>query len=386
MFAKKNAVLVLFLLIVILTACNSPIPMPLPTSISVAELPTVTATSLPPTTDLTAVSTPFPTAVPATRPPTATPIPATAFVGITSPEEGDDIVLGSDVIIRGLAELGENSVISVTLTSWNGRLLAQTQAAIQDQIWEAGLTIPNTVSGAAFLQTVIQDETGSVAAEHRVPVNLVIDATNADRYLALYHPLSQETAVGGFNLFFDGMVYRPTNSAISISVWVDDCQTRLARQSFTLGNSTTAFYWQGFVIVPNESIGPACAIAYFGEEGSEDYREAIIPINILPEDDAQAKGVVIANPPAGSNVMAGRELLLYGTALNASEDDVSVSILMENGRIISQSSAPADFWGYWEFSVPLPPDVFGPAKVTVTANDASTEILINVEAAPTPES
>ena len=122
MFAKKNAVLVLFLLIVILTACNSPIPMPLPTSIPVAELPTVTATSLPPTTDLTAVSTPFPTAVPATRPPTATPIPATAFVGITSPEEGDDIVLGSDVIIRGLAELGENSVISVTLTSLNGRL------------------------------------------------------------------------------------------------------------------------------------------------------------------------------------------------------------------------------------------------------------------------
>lgn len=386
MFAKKNAVLVLFLLIVILTACNSPNPAPLPTTVPVAELPTVTATSLPPTTDLTAVSTPIPTAIPATRPPTATTIPITPFVGITSPKEGDDIVLGSDIIIRGLTEIDENSVISVTLTSLNGHLLAQSQAAIQDQIWEAGLTIPNTASGAAFLQTIIQDATGSVAAEHRIPVNLVIDAANADRYLALYHPLQGETAVGGFNLFFDGMVYRPTNSTVSISVWVDDCQTRLARQTFTLGNSTVAFYWQGFVIVPNDSVGPACAIAYFGEEGSDDYREAIIPINILPEDDAQAKGVVIANPPAGSNVTAGRELLLYGTALNASEDEVSVDILMENGRIISQSSAPADFWGYWEFSLTLPPDVFGPAKVTVTANDASAEILINVDPAPTPES
>lgn len=386
MFAKKNAVLLLFLLLAILTACHSPNPAPLPTTVPLAELPTVTTTSLPPTTDLTAVSTPIATAIPATRPPTATTTPITPFVGITSPKEDDDIVLGSDIIIRGLTEINENSVISVTLTSLNGHLLAQSQAAIQDQIWEAGLTIPNTASGAAFLQTIIQDATGSVAAEHRIPVNLVIDAANADRYLALYHPLQGETAVGGFNLFFDGMVYRPTNSAVSISVWVDDCQTRLARQTFTLGSSTVAFYWQGFVIVPNDSVGPACAIAYFGEEGSDDYREAIIPINILPEDDAQAKGVVIANPPAGSNVMAGRELLLYGTALNASEDEVSVDILMENGRIISQSSAPADFWGYWEFSLTLPPDVFGPAKVTVTANDASTEILINVDPAPTPES
>lgn len=296
------------------------------------------------------------------------------------------MVLGSNVLIRGLAEINENSVISVTLTSLNGRLLAETQAAIQDQIWEAGFTIPNRVSGAAFLQAAIQDGTNEVVAQHQVPVNLVIDAENADRYLALYHPLPGETAVGGFNLFFDGIVYRPANSAISISVWVDDCQTRLARQSFTLGSSTVAFYWQGFVIVPNDSSGPACAIAYFGEEGSDDYREAIVPINIFPEDDARAKGVVIANPPAGGTVMAGRELLLYGTALNTSEEEVSVTILMENGRIISQSSAPADFWGYWEFSVTLPPDVFGPAKVTVTANDASAEILINVTAAPTPES
>ena len=61
-------------------------------------------------------------------------------------------------------------------------------------------------------------------------------------------------------------------------------------------------------------------------------------------------------------------------------------ILMENGRIISQETAPADYWGYWEFRVTLPPDIFGPAKVTVTANDASAEILIVVDPMPTPES
>lgn len=386
MIAKRNSIVVLFLLILLMTACSSPAPNPLPTTVPIAELPTATATSLPATTDFTAVSSPSPTVAPTqTRQPTATPTPLTPSVGITSLESGDEIVLGSDVQLRGLAEINENSVISITLVSLNGRRLAAAQASIQDQIWEAGFTVPQMVSGAAFVQAVVQDAAGTIAAEHQVPVSLVVDTNNADRYLALYHPLPGETAVGGFNLFYDGAVYRPANSAISISVWIDECQTRVARQSFTLGRSTVPFYWQGFVIVPNEVSGPACAIAHFGEEGSEDYREAVIPINVLPPDDEQARGVVIANPPAGSSIPAGDELLLYGTALNVSEDTVSVSILMENGRIVSQSSAPADFWGYWELSVTLPPDVSGPAKVTVTANDASAEILINVEPAPTPE-
>lgn len=385
MNAKKNLIVVLFLLILLITACDSPEPQSLPTSIPVAELPTATATSLPPTTDLTAVTTPITTDTPATRPPTATPTPVTPFVNVTSPETGADIVLGSDILLRGLTEISENSVISVTLISLNGRRLAETQAVVQDQIWEAGFTVPNRVSGSAIVRAIIPDAAGGVLAEHEVPVNLVIDADNADRYLALYHPLHNETAVGGFNLFFDGLVYRPAHSTISISVWVDNCQTRLAQQSFALGSSTVPFYWQGFVIVPNEATGPACAIAYFGEADSEDYRAAVVPINILSPDDPEAKGVVIANPPAGSHVTAGEALLLYGTAITASEDPVSVSVLMENGRIISQSTTPADLWGYWELSLTLPADTFGPAKLTVTANDASAEILINVDPAPTPE-
>lgn len=387
MYAKRNLIAVLFLLILFVTACGSPEPPPLPTSIPVAELPTVTVTSLPPTTDLTAVTTPLPTPAPTnTRPPTATPTPIMPSVGITSPEANNDILLGSDIVLRGLAEINEGDVISVTLISLNGRRLAEARANIENQTWQAGLAVPNIVSGAAFAQAVVQNEAEELVAEHQIPVNLVVDTNTADRYLILYHPVPDETAVGGFNLFFDGMVYLPTNSAISISVWAEACQTRIARQSFTLGRSTVPFYWQGFVIVPNEAAGPACAIAHFGEAGNEDYREAVVPINIFPPEDEQAKGVVIANPPAGSHVMAGRELLLYGTALNTSEEPVSVSVLMENGRIISQSTTPADFWGYWEFSLTLPPDVFGPAKITVTANDAIAEILINVDPMPTPES
>jgi hypothetical protein len=387
MNAKGNLTFVLFLLILLAAACNSPTSEPLPTTVPVAELPTATPTSLPATTDFTAVATPTLAAAPTdTRPPTETPPPIEPSVGITSVKTDEEIVMGSDLLLRGLTEIDENSVISVTLTSLNGRILAETQATIQDQIWDAPISVPNLTSGAAFLRAFIQNEAGETTAEHQVPVTLVVNKEDAERYLDLYRPLTGETAVGGFNLFFDGRVYLPTNSAISISVWTDDCQTRVAQQSFTLGRSTVDFYWQGFVVVPNDVTGPACAVAYFGEEGSTDYREAVVAINILPSDDEEARGVTIANPPADSHVMAGRELLLYGTALNTSEDPVSVTVLMENGRIISQETASADFWGYWEFSITLPPDVFGPAKVTISANDAEAEILINVDPAPTPES
>ena len=378
-------------LILAVAACSQP-ANPLPTKAPAAELPTATPTSLPPTTDLTTlVDTPAPTLTPTTRPPTATPTPVTPVVGITAPDDGADILLGSDIIVRGLAQRAEAQSVWLALVSWNGRLLAEAQAVSQPQNWEAGFTVPPSVSGAAFLQATIRKEDGSVLAEDRTPVNLVIDADAEERFLALYHPLREETAVGGFNLFFDGLIFRAVNNVITISIWVDDCQTRVTRQSFVLGRSTQPVYWQGFAIVPQEISGPACAIAYTGEPGSEDWREAIAPIHIVAEDDSAAKGVRIGNPPAESHITAGQELLLYGTALNVSEAPVSVSILMENGRIISQSSAPADYWGYWEFRITLPPDVFGPAKVTVAAGDpgsdnfAETEMLIHVDPAPTPE-
>ena len=297
------------------------------------------------------------------------------------------MMLGSDVSVRGLMQRQTNQSIWLALVSWNGRLLTEVQAAATEQSWEASVSIPPFVSGATYLQATLRDEAGEILVEERLPVNLVADTNTAERYLVLSHPLHEETAVAGFNLFFDGMVYRAVNSVITISVWVDDCQTRVSRQSFVLGRSTYPIYWQGFTVIPQDVTGSGCAVAETGEPDSDDWREVVMPINILPTDDPAAKGIRISSPPPDSHVMAGRELFLYGTALNVSEGPVSVSILMENGRIISQSTAPADYWGYWEFRVTLPPDVSGPAKVTVSAGEGEnyTEavILINVDPAPT---
>jgi len=174
---------------------------------------------------------------------------------------------------------------------------------------------------------------------------------------------------------------------VTISVWAENCRTQVARQSFVLNGSG---YWQGFVIIPQNVSGPGCAIASFGSPGEESWREVQIPVDIAAMDDPNAKGVRIGNPPPNSRVTAGEQLLLYGTALNLSEASVQLTILLENGRIITQNLVSTDYWGYWEYLVTFPLDVDGPAAITVSAgepggaNYAEDQILISIKAAPTP--
>jgi hypothetical protein len=215
-----------------------------------------------------------------------------------------------------------------------------------------------------------------------------LNKETAVRYLELFRPTFEETAVGGFNIFFDGEVLLPVNRTITVSIWAEECQTRVAQQSFVLGASNRPVYWQGFVVVPQNLVGPACAVAITGEPGTENWREASVPINVLSPTELEARGVTIGNPPPGSEAIAGQTLFLYGTALNVSEGPVSLSILMENGRVVSQTSFTTDYWGYWETSVNLPIDVEGLAEITVSAGEGDTFnesiVRIRVNPAPTP--
>jgi hypothetical protein len=396
----KNVGLILVLgFFLSLAACQE---APLPTPLPVAELPTATSTSLPPTMDLTAIVTlPAPTlsvttlvvATPevavdtATPVPTATPTPSRIAINISVPDENADILMGSDIVARGLAQLGPTDTAWLSLVTLNGRVLAEAQAVVGDGSWESGFSVPQSVSGTALLQASIRDATGQILTLNEVSVHLVLDTESTDRYLALFRPVDGDPAMGGFNLFFDGRAQRPVDSTVTISIWSDNCQTQVARQSFVLSGSG---YWQGFVIIPATVSGPGCAIAHSGAAGEESWREVQVPITIAANDDDSGAGVVIGNPPRDTNVTAGQELLLYGTALNASEETVQVAVLLENGRIISQSDVMADYWGYWEHLVIIPADISGPASITAStgqpgaAGYAQDQTVINIRPAPTP--
>ncbi|MFQ5434833.1 MAG: Gmad2 immunoglobulin-like domain-containing protein [Anaerolineae bacterium] len=379
--------------VMVMNACqeNSQVPTAVPTAAPATDLPTElspTAARLPPTLDLAALTnTPVATAVPNTpSPPASTPTPPATIITITDPEANADLLVGDNIVVRGLAQIENVQSVWVTLATMNGQVITETQAIMGDVGWQAGFTVPSTVNGAAILQAAIRNADGSIVTASQLPVNLALDTEAMDRYLVLYRPVTGDPAMGGYNFFFDGRAQRPAANLVTITVWADNCQTQVAKQSFVLRGSG---YWQGFVILPaNTNPGPGCAIAYFGDPGSDNRREVHIPITIHDLSETAVNDIRIGNPPPDRTITAGQQFLVYGTALNASEATLQISVLLENGRIIDESEVTADFWGYWEHPVILPPDVEGPAVITAVrgapGEDNYTEAQTFFTIAPAP--
>lgn len=341
---------------------------PLPTAMSAASIPSPappTATILPPTLDLDATrSAPQATPLqPTSSIPTITPTPVDAVVNITVPDAGVDLFMGSTIRVFGLVQKELEQLVWVSLISSNGRLLVEQQAQPNEIGWETLIPVPNRVSGAAWLQAAVRADDGSLQNLYRHPVTLVPNKELESRFIQVYRPYVDETAVSGYNVFFDGDIKGAVGNQLTISLWVDNCQRQVAKQGFRLGASNQSFYWQGFVIAPRDVSGPGCAVASFGEPGSENWREASMPITILPTTDRDAKGIRIANPPPQREIVSGSEMFINGTALNIADEDILVSILLENGRIVSQTPARTDWWGYFELNVLIPPDIEGPAQI-----------------------
>jgi hypothetical protein len=365
-----------FLLLVILAAgCTQE---DLPTRVPMAALPTlppptVTPVYIPPTLDLRQMPTVTPeaTRVVPSRTPTSTPTPAPPSVRITSPGNGVQFVMGSDVIVSGLLQGAPEHNLQLLLVTATGHLLVETTAQQHEfNTWQAALHVPEAVSGPAQLVAALVNESEElVVAQDAVDVQLVLDVHDNDRYLALFRPVSGETAVAGFNMFFDGRAQRPVDNLVTISIWHEGCRTQAARQSFVLSGSG---YWQGFIVVPQNLSGEACAVAYFGTAGEVGWREAQIPITVISPAEDEKRVVTIGNPPPGTVVQAGEPLLLYGTAGNARNSNVWVSILLDNGRILSEAFTTTDYWGYWELSVHLLPDTEGQAFIQVAVGEPNT--------------
>jgi hypothetical protein len=378
----------LALILVLLTACG---PDPVPTQVSPLQLPQPSPTSiLPPTLDISGqnqveTATPAPTIPPK---PSRTPTPVDVSINISYPAENELLTVGAEITVGGLVKKEETHSILLSLVTSNGRILSQVPGELMAQGWAASFILPPQVTGVAYLQAAVLDDTGQVLAEHRSPVLLTLNPDATGRFLELYRPQVNDTAVGGYSFFFDGRVNRPVNNFVTISIWANNCQEQVARQGFQLGNSSRPFYWSGFVVVPEDLVGPACAVAYFGEPGTEEWREAQVPIEVLAQNDAAAKGVVVASPRADAEIFAGEELFLYGTAYNVTDGPVMVDVVMENGRIVGQTTVQTDYWGYWEATLLLPFDVLGLAEITVTAGEdetlSETTLVINVLPAPTP--
>lgn len=366
-------------LIILISACDEEIVIPTIASTAVAptqEIPTVTPRIIPTLVTIaptqTRPATPTPTVTPVIPEPDQ-PSPFESGVNITSPNEGAELLQGDEVSVGGLVHISAGETFSVTLSSATGRELALADVDVhQFSNWEGKILVPVSVSGSAKVVASIVDSSGNIVAQDSHEVNLILNPEITETYLELFRPIKGENVVAGFNMFFDGRAQGPVNNIVAISLWKEECQVLVGRQSFVLRGSG---YWQGFLVIPWTETGPMCAVAHFGEPGADAWREAQVTINVLSPEDSEAKGVVVGNPPADSEIPPDSSLLIYGTSYNTPAGEVHVTVRTEDGRVLTEGITETDIYGYWELSLFIPAGISGVAEISASVGDEDEDIF-----------
>ncbi|MCB0037523.1 MAG: hypothetical protein KDE51_26005 [Anaerolineales bacterium] len=328
----------------------------LPTPLSVAAV--ITATQVLDTAVVTATVAPTPTP----PPPTATPV-IEANIDITGPQTDGSYQLGEPLRVSGRGAAYPGHFIEVIVLSLDQRIITAAPTQLNElNTWQVALDLPTNIAGSAIIKANLFSAEGELLDSDQVRAFLTV-TTDDERYLVLERPFGQVTAVAGYNLFFDGLAENPTNYVIRIAIKNGpNCQEVVTEQSYTLRGSG---YWQAFVLIPEAAAGPACAMTYFGEEGSENRREVQLPVNILPRTDPNAYAVFLSYPPSGSNARAGQRIELYGTAYNAPNNELQITLLLDDGTLAASDIVAVDRAGYWEHTLLLPVDVLGETQLTV---------------------
>lgn len=370
----------IYILILLTTAActviNQPIQSsnitPQPTAAVLAELPTSLPTS-PPIT-MTIPTTPTqPTAVP----PTATPLPTStpviiAEINITSPKTNSTAELGGTLTVSGRGIAYPNHTIEVALLSLDDQLITAAPTQLNDlDVWQVNLPLPTVIAGQAILVANLFSDSGDLLASDRTPI-ILTSTTNDERYLLLQRPGINTTAVAGYSLFFDGIAERPTDFLIEIALRNGpNCQNEISKQNFAMRGSG---YWQAFFQIPEDALGTACAIAFFGDPQTDGRREVQLPVNILGRTDPNAYALFLAYPPNNSTAVGGQRISLYGTAYNAPNNQLLITLLLPDGTLAASEVATVDRSGYWEHSLLLPVGVTGEALLTTSIGRTDTPL------------
>jgi hypothetical protein len=170
-----------------------------------------------------------------------------------------------------------------------------------------------------------------------------------------------DTLVSGRAAFFEGTALAVINETITIAILADNCGTVAAAQSFTV----TGGEWRGFIILPQELSGPACAVVYTGTPGTPEWRQTQVSVVLLTPDEAGASRIELGNP-AFETYTAGETVTLFGLAVNAPDNEIQLTASIGDTAILPTTAVEVDDFGYWEIELTLPAGSSG--SLTITAS------------------
>lgn len=381
---KKQARLLLFLLMgmLLLAACADPASETPEATIGVVVEPTVTAeptaTSIStaisepePTATAEATPLPEPTAEPTTEPtattapePTMTPEPVVIPLTIGQPVTGSEVAVATDLTVSGQVSPDAAATIQIVVAAGTTELITGTATVDPNTgAWLTTVPVPDAVTGSARVMV-------STEAENAVVDITLLPAENpSGAVLTLMRPQPGATLVAGYATFFEGIAADVVSDTLTIAVLADNCGTVAASQSFTI----TGGEWRGFMILPQNLSGPACAVVSTGTPGTPEWRQTIVPIVLLTADETGASRIELGNASFESYA-AGSTLTLFGVAVNAPGGEIQVSASLGDTAILPVTAVEVDAFGYWELDVVLPADQSGDLTITATLESGGETI------------
>ncbi|GAB4269674.1 MAG: hypothetical protein Kow0080_13510 [Candidatus Promineifilaceae bacterium] len=374
--AKKYGILFYLVwmgLLLGLVACagEQPTVAPTPvasTAVSPTNAPADVTTAVPPTE--TAVPTDAPTAQPQPTEtavlPTATPVVYT--LNVSTPLPGSDVVVGQEVVFSGVLQPAPVESVDVRVKIGSRVVMSGfAQVNPADGSWLLTQTIPPNIVGPAEL-VVAQSELG---LETAVSINLTPSLRSTDTYVTLERPSTGTTLAAGHPVFLAGQLNNAIDNTIHMGVLVDDCTTFVSSISFELSSG----YWNGFLILPGDIQGEGCVVAYTGNFGEGDWREARLPVTIVDPNVEPFYHVEIGNLDTVT-VNAGETAVWYGSAVKPVNSEVHVMLLTDvagqTTQVLYDSTVSTDAFGYWEVQIPVPDTFTGSALLIVTSGSDDT--------------
>lgn len=278
------------------------------------------------------------------------------------------IVNGETAVIAGTApNIGGD--VTVELVA-GPHLLAQTSTQVNGNgDWEVQLPVPFTVYGAGRIRALSGVETavrpvGLLVAEAD-PLGVTVNGVQ---------PFPDTTAVSGAPLFFAGNVTNAINQTVVVSFLIDECRETVSTQTITLGGE--AVYWNAFIILPqNLADDRGCASILTGDPASGEWREQIIPMQLVQLGDEAAEGLITVGNRPDMPFDAGSSIYLFGSAINLPEPFIEIEWIGEGDNpVFIVTSTDVDNFGYWDVDIDIPEGLSGQTTMIISAGEGEDAI------------
>lgn len=371
---RLNRIILLLFLTLILVACGNEITETPTTTTETAAatntLPAPTATTAPivspsdeptatnnPTVTPSPIATIEPEATATTEPePTHTPEPVIVPLTVIQPVRGSEVTAETDLTVSGQVDPAAAASVNLSLQAGTATLVTGTASVDTNTgAWLTTLAVPPSVTGIARLVA----STGSENV--LVDITLLPGTDSEGAILRLERPAAGATLVAGYAAFFEGTALDVISDTLTIAILADNCGTVAAAQSFTISGGE----WRGFIILPPDLSGPACAVVATGAPNTPDWRQTQIPIVLLAAAETGAGRIELGNPTF-AEYTAGTTTTLFGVAVNAPESGMQLSATLGGIAILPLTTVGVDNFGYWELDLALPAGQTG--NLTVTAS------------------